>query len=252
MSKRLEGRVALVTGSARRIGRSIALSLAAEGADVMIHARSSRSEAEAVAEAARALGVRAAVTLGDVSDPAEARHVVKDTVEQLGGLDILVNNAAIRRVCSLDAMDYAEWRSILSVILDGTFLCSQAAIPYLERSGRGRIVSIGGLTSHIGAHERAHVVTAKAGIVGLTKALAVELGPRGITANCLAPGLIEAPGDDRAHTEFRRRHSPPDKIPLRRIGDPDDIGRAVAALVSDDFAYLTGQTIHLNGGVFLW
>lgn len=252
MNRRLEGRVALVTGSARRIGRSIALALAHEGASVMIHARSARDEAEAVAAEVRAHGVGSGVVLGDVSVPHEAQAIVAATVRELGALDILVNNAAVRRVCALEQMDHAQWREIMGVILDGTFLCAQAAVPHLARQGRGRILSIGGLTSHIGANERAHVVAAKAGVVGLTKALAVELGPRGITANCLAPGLIEAEGDDPGHIAFRRRHSPPEKIPLQRIGAPDDIGRAVAALVSDDFAYLTGQTLHLNGGVFLW
>ena len=246
----LLGRVALVTGSARRIGRQIALNLAARGTTVVVHAREGRADAERVVDEIRKGGGRAEMVMGDVADPDAVERFVNEAFDIYGGLDILVNNAAIRRAVPLQQLDYAEWRAITSVILDGTFLCSRAAAPYLKASGRGRIINIGGITAHIGADERAHVVAAKAGVVGLTKALAVELGPDGITVNCLSPGLVEDEGDDAAHTAFRRRHTPLDKIPLRRIGRPADIGGAVAALCGDEFAYVTGQTIHLNGGSF--
>ena len=248
----LAGRTALVTGSARRIGREIARELAARGARIAVHARERRDDAERVAEEINSAGGKAAAFIGDVSDPDVAPRLVDDVAEWAGGLDILVNNAAIRRAARLADLDYAEWRAVTSVILDGTFLMSRAAAPLLATGGAGRIVNIGGVTSHIGADSRAHVVAAKAGVVGLTKALAVELGPQGITVNCLAPGLIEDEGDDPEHTAFRRRHTPPEQIPIRRIGRPSDVGRAVATLCGDEFDYLTGQTIHLNGGIFLW
>jgi len=252
MNLPLANQVALVTGSAKRIGKSIALALAARGADIIVHARTSRTEAEQTAEAVRVLGRRAAVALGDVALPEAVEAMMAEAAGAFGRLDILVNNAAIRRAVPLEELDYAEWRAVTGTILDGAFLCSRAALPHLKASGSGRIINIGGVTSHIGADSRAHVVAAKAGIVGLTKALAVELGPYGIRVNCVAPGLIEDQGDEAAHSAFRRRHTPPEKIPLRRIGNPDDIAQAVAGLCCPEFAYVTGQTIHVNGGVFLW
>lgn len=249
-SGELTGRVALVTGSARRIGRQIALHLAARGATVVVHAREGKADAEGVVDEIRKNGGKAELVMGDVADPEAVQRFVSESVDLCGRLDILVNNAAIRRAVPLQQLDYAEWRAITSVILDGTFLCCRAAAPHLKVSGQGRIVNIGGITAHIGADERAHVVAAKAGVVGLTKALAVELGPDGITVNCLSPGLVEDEGDDAEHTAFRRRHTPLEKIPLRRIGRPADIGAAAAALCGDEFAYVTGQTIHLNGGSF--
>jgi 3-oxoacyl-[acyl-carrier protein] reductase len=248
----MAGRVALVTGSARRIGRAIALELARRGADVLVHARTDQAGADAVAAEVRALGRRAAVCLADVSQPEDADRLVAAALQAFGRLDILVNNAAIRRPVAFADLDYAEWRAITSVVLDGAFLCCRAAAPHLKAGGHGRIVNIGGVTSHIGSRGRAHVVAAKAGIVGLTKALAMDLGPDGITVNCLAPGLVEAPGDDTESTQFRRAHTPLDKIPLGRTGTPQDVALAIATLCGDDLAYLTGQTIHLNGGIFLW
>ncbi len=250
--KSLEGRVALVTGGAKRIGRAIALALAERGAAVVVNARSDRAAAESVAREIERRGGLGTACIADVSDPAAVEAMIAAAVAVFGGLDILVNNAAVRRSVDFASLDYAEWRAIMAIALDGTYLCCRAALPHLAKSGRGRIVNIGGVTSHIGARGRAHVVAAKAGVVGLTKALALELGPSGITVNCLAPGLIEDEGDDPQDIAFRRRHTPPEQIPLGRIGVPQDVGGAVAALCSDDFAYLTGQTIHLNGGVFLW
>jgi 3-oxoacyl-[acyl-carrier protein] reductase len=248
----LAGRVALVTGSAKRIGRAIALELAERGAAVVVNARTDTEGAARVAAEIVAAGGRSLVCMADVSDPAQAARLVAAGVGHFGRLDILVNNAAIRRPVEFADMDYAEWRAVMAVVLDGAFLCCHAAAPHLGRGGHGRIVNIGGVTSHIGARGRAHVVAAKAGIVGLTKALALDLGPDGITVNCLAPGLVEDAGDDAVSTAFRRKHTPLEKIPLGRTGAPQDVARAVATLCGDDLAYLTGQTVHLNGGVFLW
>lgn len=248
----LSGRVALVTGSAKRIGRAIALELARRGAAVVVNAKIDQAGADSAAEQIRSLGGRAAVCLADVSDPEDSKRPVAAAIETFGRLDILVNCAAVRRPVAFADLDYAEWRAIMSVVLDGAFLCCHAAAPHLRDSGHGRIVNIGGVTSHIGARGRAHVVAAKAGLVGLTKALALDLGPDNITVNCLAPGLVEAEGDDAVSTQFRRSHMPINKIPLGRTGSPQDVALAVATLCGDDLAYLTGQTIHLNGGVFLW
>lgn len=243
--------MALVTGSSRRIGREIALNLAARGATVVVHGVSDRAVVQRVASEIREAGGQAFAVAGDVSDPQQVQGFVEEAASLAGRLDILVNNAAIRRASPIEQLDYAEWRAIVSVILDGAYLCSRAAIPYLKESGQGRIVNIGGITAHIGADCRAHVVAAKAGVVGLTRALAVELGPHGITVNCVAPGLIEDEGDDPEHTRFRKRHTPPETIPLRRAGNPMDVGASVAVLCGTEFAFMTGQIIHLNGGSYL-
>jgi 3-oxoacyl-[acyl-carrier protein] reductase len=252
MAGSLEGRVAVVTGSGRRIGRAIAVELARRGASVVVNGKHDSAAAEGTAELVRAAGAQAHVCMADITSEPDAKRLMDEAARVFGRLDILVNCAAVRRPVAFADMDLKEWREIMAVMLDGAFLCCHAALPHLARSGHGRIVNIGGVTSHIGAKGRAHVVAAKAGIVGLTKALALELGPMGITVNCLAPGLIEAEGDDDVSTNFRRSHTPPEKIPLQRTGSPDDVAKAIAAICGDDLAYLTGQTIHLNGGIFLW
>ncbi len=179
----LSGRVALVTGSSRRIGRAIALALAADGAAVAVHARANRADAEAVAAEVRALGVPAAVVLGDVSVPAEAEAIVAGTVAALGGLDILVNNASSRGKSTLETTSYDDWRRVIGITLDGAFLLAKAALPHLRASGAGRIVNIGGASAHMGSANHMHVIAAKSGLMGLTRALAHDLGPEGITVN---------------------------------------------------------------------
>jgi len=248
----LKNRVAVVTGSARRIGRAIALELARRGAFVVVHSRADEPGAHETARLVRGLGSDARVCLADITTEAGAASLVDVASLTWGRLDILVNNAAVRRPVPFEELDFAEWRAIMAVVLDGTFLCCRAAVPLLRASAHGRIVNIGGITSHIGAHERAHVVAAKAGVVGLTKALSQDLGAAGVTVNCIAPGLIEDPADDAVSSGFRRRHTPLEKIPLRRAGVPQDVAQAVAVLCCDEMAYVTGQTIHVNGGVFPW
>jgi 3-oxoacyl-[acyl-carrier protein] reductase len=242
----------VVTGSARRIGREIALELARRGASVMVHSLADPDAAEQTAAGARALGVRAEVCLADLRTEDGARQLMEAAGAAFGAIDILVNSAAVRRAVPFAQLDFKEWRDIMAIILDGTYLCCHAALPLLRKSRHGRIVNIGGVTGQMGSRDRAHVVAAKAGVMGLTKALAIDLGAHGITVNCVAPGLIEAPGDDPAHVQFRRRHTSPEKVPLGRIGRPEDVSLAVASLCGDDLAYVTGQTVHVNGGVFLW
>ena len=246
----LTGRVALVTGSARRIGRAIALELASRGAAVVVHARSDRASCEETVRLIQAAGGRARMHLADISVPEEAKRLVDFAVAEFGRLDILVNNAAVRRTVKLDQMGPTQWREAMGVVLDGAFYCAHAAYPHLGHHGVGRIINIGGVTAHVGARDRVHVVAAKAGLVGLTKALALELGPR-VTVNCVAPGLIEDPADDAEATRFRRNHFPPESIPMGRTGVPQDLSGVIAALCSDQFSWVTGQTVHVNGGIFL-
>jgi 3-oxoacyl-[acyl-carrier protein] reductase len=243
----LSGRVALVTGSGRNIGRAIALALASAGAAVVVNARSSAAEAEAVADEIRRTGGRAAPKIGDVSDPKTVDALVDAAIGAFGRLDILVNNAAVRKETDFADLHYAEWRDILSTILDSAYLCSHAALPHLTASGSGAIVNIGGLSSFTGAAGRAHVIAAKAGLVGLTRGLAHDLARYGITVNCVAPGMIDtsrASGTEPAHHAL---HSPL----VGRRGRPEEIAAVVRFLAGPDARYITGQTIHANGGLYM-
>ena len=196
--KDLAGRVAIVTGSARNIGRAIALELARAGAAVIVNGRTAGAEAEAVAGEIRKSGGRAAVKMADVADPEAAASLIAAAVEAFGRLDILVNNASVRREMDFAELDYREWREIPSIMLDGAYLCSHAALPHLIASGSGAIVNIGGVSAYTGAAGRAHVIAAKAGVDGLTRALAHDLAPHGITVNCVAPGIIDTTREVRS------------------------------------------------------
>jgi len=245
----LAGQVALVTGGVRRIGRSIALALAREGAAIAVNAKSSRDEAADTVREIEALGGAAGVFMGDVSDEAEVARMVADIAAALGPVDILINNAAIRRDGIFTTMSLADWRLIMSVVLDGAFLCSRAVIPGMVAKRHGAIINIGGLTAHTGAAGRAHVSAAKAGLVGLTKALAVEFGGNGITVNCVAPGRIGGP---RSPSSGKGGAIPGGGHPLvGREGDPEDVAAAVKLLCGPGGRYITGQTIHVSGGIYL-
>jgi 3-oxoacyl-[acyl-carrier protein] reductase len=247
--KPLEGQVAIVTGGVRRIGKAIGLALAREGAAIVINARSSRDEAEAAAKEIEAIGGRALVHIADVTDEAAVADMVTKAVDRFGRVDILVNNAAIRREVPFTQMSLAEWREITSVILDGAFLGSRAVIPHMVRMKYGRIVNIGGVSAHTGAYNRAHVASAKSGLTGLTRALAVEFAEHGITANCVVPGKI---GGKRSATSGHSVSLPGGGTPLvGHDGAPEDVAEVVRTLCLPTGGFITGQTIHVNGGLFM-
>ena len=239
----LAGQVAVVTGSARNIGRAIAETLADAGAAVVVNARTSRAEVEEVAAGIRARGGRARAVMADVADPAAVKELVETAVSEFGRVDILVNNAALRRDGPLEGITYEEWRTVLGVILDGAFLCSQAAVQHMKRIGAGAIVNIGGVGGHVGVSHRTHVAAAKSGVAGLTRAFAAELASSAITVNCVAPGHIETTrtGDLPAH--FRER-----PVPLGRAGRPNEIADMVRYLAGPKGRFITGQVFHVNGG----
>jgi 3-oxoacyl-[acyl-carrier protein] reductase len=242
----LQGRAAIVTGSARNIGRAIARALAGAGAAVVINARSSEAEAEAVAKEIRDAGGKATARIADVGTPEGAAALVGAALDHFGRLDILVNNAAVRREMDFARLDYEEWRAILATILDGAYLCAHAALPHLIAAGGGSIVNIGGLSSYTGAARRAHVIAAKAGLVGLTRALAHDLAPHAITVNCVAPGLI-----DTARRGPEPAHHASHATLVGRRGTPEEIAAVVRFLCGPDARYITGQTLHANGGVYM-
>lgn len=243
--RELDGKVALVTGAARNIGRAIALDLADGGAAVAIVVRSDIAGANTVVREVEARGGQAIAMRADITEPADVKRAVDTTVGRFARLDILVNNAGIRPEAPLEQLSLEVWRQVMAVMLDGPFLLAQAALPALERS-KGTIINIGGLTAYTGAAQRAHVVAAKAGLDGLTKALAVELAARDITVNLVAPGLIdtEREGGEPEHRKTRTTL-------LGRRGRPEDVSALVRYLAGPKARYLTGQTLHVSGGAFL-
>jgi len=243
----LAGKVAVVTGASRRIGRATALGLAAAGADVVVHARTAKEEIEAVADEIRKSGRRALTRLADLTDEAAVTDFRNAVEAEFGRTDILVNNAAIRRQCAFLDMSLDQWREIMAITADAAFLTARAFLPMMIAGGGGTIVNLGGLTAHIGASGRAHVCAGKAAIVGLTKALAIEFADRGITVNCVAPGKI---GGERSATAGK---SPigADLIPLGREGEIEEAAYMICALCMPGARFTTGQTIHVSGGLYL-
>jgi 3-oxoacyl-[acyl-carrier protein] reductase len=246
--KEFDGKVAIVTGAGRNIGRAIALALANGGASVAINVRNNRAEAESVVREIETAGGKALVHVGDVADATAVQALADAAVKQFGRIDILVNNAALRREKPFGEMSYAEWREIMDVTLDGTFHCVKACLPALRQSGSGTIINIGGLSAHTGAKNRAHVVTAKAGIIGFTRALAHDLAGDGITVNCVVPGLIGTP---RAKGKPEPAHHLTHQTINGERGTPEDVAAAVRFLCGPGARYINGQAIHANGGAYL-
>lgn len=245
--KELAGKVAIVTGSARNIGRAIALDLAAAGASVLINARSSRDAAEETARAVEAAGGRAMIHMADVTDPGQVAPMVDAAVASFGRLDILVNNVSMRSECALSDMSLDLWHRVLANTLDAAFLCSRAALPHLSASGAGAIVNIGGAASHAGMAERAHVAAAKAGLCGMTGALAVELAPKDITVNCVVPSMINTDRGGKAEPpHFAKRPAP-----MGRMGESHEVASLVRFLCGPGARYISGQSIHANGAWYV-
>jgi 3-oxoacyl-[acyl-carrier protein] reductase len=244
----LAGKVAVVTGAGRNIGRAIALSLARAGAAVLVNARANKAEADGVVREIESAGGRAAAHIGNVADPDAAATLAQTALTSFGRIDILINNAALRSEQSFEQMTYADWRAVLDVTLDGAFHCTKACLSALKKSGAGRIVNIGGLSAHTGAKNRAHVVTAKAAIVGFTRALAHDLADDHITVNCVVPGLIGTPRPKSAPEP--QHHLTHHTISGAR-GTPDDVAAVVRFLCGAAAGYTTGQSFHANGGAYL-
>jgi 3-oxoacyl-[acyl-carrier protein] reductase len=246
MAKPLDGKVALITGAVRRNGRAIAHELAQDGAAIVLNARHSASEARQVQAELEAKGAQALCCLADITSEDAVKRMYAEIEARFGQVDILVNNAADRARTPFHEMTYAQWRHYVGIIMDGAFLCTRAAVPYMLKNGWGRIINMGGASHHRpGYFGRAHVSAAKAGIEGLTRALANEYAKYNITVNCVAPGAI---GGERAKTAGEVHHS---DIPVGREGVFEDISRVVRFLCQPESSFITGQTLHVNGGQFL-
>lgn len=244
----LDGQVALVTGGSQGIGRATALILARLGADVAIMARTAE-RCEAVATEARDLGRRAVALVGDMSKPEDIKSVVEKTSSELGTVSILVNNAAITRDGLLLRMKRHDWDEVIETNLTGVFVMIQQVLPMMTKARRGRIINLTSVVAQSGNVGQANYIAAKAGIIGLTKAVAREYASRNITVNAVAPGLIETPMT--ASLPDAARQAMLSQVPLGRPGVDRDVASAVAFLASDEAGYITGQVINVNGGMYM-
>ncbi|HBG3000706.1 3-oxoacyl-[acyl-carrier-protein] reductase [Staphylococcus aureus] len=240
---------ALVTGASRGIGRSIALQLAEEGYNVAVNYAGSKEKAEAVVEEIKAKGVDSFAIQANVADADEVKAMIKDVVSQFGSLDVLVNNAGITRDNLLMRMKEQEWDDVIDTNLKGVFNCIQKATPQMLRQRSGAIINLSSVVGAVGNPGQANYVATKAGVIGLTKSAARELASRGITVNAVAPGFIVSDMTDALSDELKEQMLT--QIPLARFGQDTDIANTVAFLASDKAKYITGQTIHVNGGMYM-
>ncbi len=244
----VQGRVALVTGAAQGIGRTIALTLAGDGATVAV-VDILEDKLAGVVDEIKAAGGQAAAFKMNVTDEDNIKQVLKQVVEQFGRLEILVNNAGVTRDQLMMRMKRADWDLVIGINLTGVFLCTQAAVPTMLKQRWGRIVNISSINGQMGQAGQANYSASKAGVIGLTKATAREVAPRGITANAVAPGYIETPMTEVLSAELKETMLK--MVPLGRIGTPQDVANAVRFLASEEAGYITGQVLGVNGGMLM-
>ena len=244
LNKELSGKVAIVTGAGKNIGRSIALSLAADGAAVAVNTRASRGDAENVVKEIRAAGGKAEVFMADVADAPAVQAMVDGVIKSFGRLDMLVLNASYRKEVPFIDMSAEEWRRVMAVTMDGSFYCIKASLPHMIKAGGGDIITFGGAKALSSCAGRVHVAAAKHGIVGMTRTLARELAEYGIRVNCVSPGPIDT-SRPVSRTDAKTPHN---DIPLGRLGTPEEIAAMVRFLCGSGGRFITGQTMHVNGG----
>jgi 3-oxoacyl-[acyl-carrier protein] reductase len=250
---RLAGKKAFITGASRNIGRAIALAFAAEGADLVLNTRANREELDGVAAECRKAGVRAVSVLGDIADAGAVDAMVKQGLAELGAIDVLVCNAAIRPHTSVTETSIEDWHRVMGVNLHSAFYLARAVVPGMKERRQGSIIALGGQSSLTGRANTASVTAAKTGLLGLMRALAAELGPFGIRANMVIPGTMDT---ERRYAEWypEFRQAPPGapeqlkQIPLGRLGRPEEIADACVFLASDASSYITGDEIRVMGG----
>lgn len=245
--RELAGKVALITGSARNIGRSIALELARGGAAIAVNTRNSVEDGEKVVQEIRGAGGQAELYVADIGEAKAAKSMVENALKRFGRMDILVLNASVRTEKPFLELSYDEWRTPLSITLDGALYLAQACIPSMLENGGGSVITLGGMTSLSGAARRVHGSVAKHGLVGFTRGIAREFADRGIRANCIAPGQM-----DTARAPGRGGRPSDELIPMKRKGGPEEIATTVRFLCSPAASYITGQTIHVNGGQMMF
>lgn len=244
----LSGQIALITGGSQGIGRAVALVLAELGADVAVMART-LEKCETVAEEIRAKGRRAVAIRGDMANADEIKSAVAKVAEELGPITVLVNNAAITRDGLMLRMKQADWDAVINTNLSGVFTATQAVLPMMTKARKGRIINLTSVVAQMGNVGQVNYISAKAGLIGFTKAVAREYASRNITVNAIAPGFIETPMT--AELNEAARNAMLEQIPLKRPGTDLDVAYAVAFLASDEAGYITGQVININGGMYM-
>ena len=245
----LKGRIALVTGASRGIGRAIALALAEEGADVAVNYVTSEGPAREVAEQIQKMGRKAMLAQADVADYPDTFRMAQEILKQFGHLDILINNAGITSDKTFVKMDHASWRKVLSINLDGVFNCSKVFIDQMIAQNWGRVVNITSVIGQIGNFGQANYAASKAGVAAFTKSLAKEVAAKGVTVNCVAPGFIDTEMVQTIPEKVRNRLL--DQIPMRRFGKGEEVARWCVFLCSRDGDYVTGAELSINGGLFM-
>lgn len=242
-------KIALVTGASRGIGAATALTLAQQGCDVTVSYLKRAEEAYAVVRQIESLGRRAIAVQADVSDYTHVQHMIETTVRELGGLHILVHNAGYSSHAGIEQLSLDEWHRMLAVTLDGAFYCAKLAVPSMRQAGWGRIVHLCSLRALTGSAHSPHYATAKSGLIGLTKSLALELAPYNITVNAVAPGYTDTEMNRESLAE--RGDQIRASIPLGRIARPEEIASVIAFLCSEEASYITGETINVTGGLYM-
>ena len=252
MSKNFnKDKVVIITGGAKKIGRSTAKKLADQGFNILIHTGGkSIDEAEKTVAIVKDYGVQSDFIDGDLVD-IKTIDKIKSAAEKLGAPSVLINNAGLRIHDDFEKITYEDWKRVMTVNVDASFLCTQALIGHMTKQKWGRVINIGGLSAHIGAKERAHVVTSKAALIGLTKAISMEFLERGVTCNCVVPGFIEDfDSKEKALKGHWLRHPQTPNLVLNRFGNPDEVAEVIANLCKKEADYINGQTLHVNGGSF--
>ena len=245
----LDGKIALVTGGSRGIGRAVAIELAKEGAAVAINYAGNKAAAEEVQSIITQMGGKAMIIQADVSDEKSATQMVEEVIAQLGGIDILVNNAGITRDGLFIRMKEEDWNAVINTNLTGIFNCTKVAAKYMMKKRSGRIINMSSVSGIMGNAGQTNYAAAKAGVIGFTKSLAREMASRGITVNAVAPGFIAT--DMTAAMPEKAQEHVLTSIPLGKMGKPEDIANAVLFLASDKASYITGQVIHVDGGMVM-
>ncbi|EMH79864.1 dehydrogenase of unknown specificity, short-chain alcohol dehydrogenase like protein [alpha proteobacterium HIMB114] len=246
-----KNKVVVITGGAKKIGRATAKKLADQGFNILIHTGGkSIDEAKKTVDIVKEYGVQSDFIDGDLAD-IKTIDKIKSAAEKLGTPSVLINNAGLRIHDDFEKITYEDWKRVMTVNVDASFLCTQALIGHMTKQKWGRVINIGGLSAHIGAKERAHVVTSKAALIGLTKAISMEFLERGVTCNCVVPGFIEDfDSKEKALKGHWLRHPQTPNLVLNRFGNPDEVAEVIANLCKKEADYINGQTLHVNGGSF--
>ncbi len=246
-----KNKVVVITGGAKKIGRATAKKLADQGFNILIHTGGkSIDEAKKTVDIVKEYGVQSDFIDGDLVD-VKTIDKIKSAAEKLGTPSVLINNAGLRIHDNFEKITYEDWKRVMTVNVDASFLCTQALIGHMTKQKWGRVINIGGLSAHIGAKERAHVVTSKAALIGLTKAISMEFLERGVTCNCVVPGFIEDfDSKEKALKGHWLRHPQTPNLVLNRFGNPDEVAEVIANLCKKEADYINGQTLHVNGGSF--